>query len=95
MVDVYLGAELYDGCDDNPHYWIYDVSSNEDVNGNGDGNTEPDWEIVGEKHVRLRAERSGSGFGRVYTIHFRCMDGLGNGSDGSINVVVPHDRDGQ
>ncbi|HJU53970.1 MAG TPA: alpha-amylase family glycosyl hydrolase, partial [Pyrinomonadaceae bacterium] len=44
------------------------VTSNEPVNGAGDGDTAPDWEIVDAHHVRLRAERSGSGTGRVYTI---------------------------
>ena len=34
------------------------VTSNEPVNGTGDGDTDPDWEIVDAHHVRLRAERS-------------------------------------
>ena len=43
-----------------------------------DGNTAPDWEIVDSHHVRLRAERSGRGNGRVYTITITCTDGSGN-----------------
>lgn len=72
--------------------WIYDITSNEDVNGNGDGNTEPDWEIVDEMHVRLRAERSAPGSGREYLIHFRCEDASGNFVLGTVEVDVPHDQ---
>src|SRR5262249_54999700 len=35
------------------------VTSNEPVDGTGDGDTAPDWEIVDSHHVRLRAERAG------------------------------------
>jgi uncharacterized delta-60 repeat protein len=42
--------------------------------------------------VRLRAERSGRGNGRVYTISFTASDGQGGASGGSVQVCVPHDR---
>src|SRR6185369_3464427 len=38
---------------------IATVSSNEPVNGPGDGNSTPDWQITGAQTVNLRAERSG------------------------------------
>jgi len=42
--------------------------------------------------VQLRAERSGRGNGRVYTIWFSASDGQGGSCDGSVQVCVPHDR---
>jgi subtilisin-like proprotein convertase family protein len=53
------------------------VSSNEAIEGNGDGNTSPDWEILGSRNVRLRAERSALGTGRIYTITIICLNGAG------------------
>jgi len=67
------------------------VESNEAINGRGDGNTQPDWEITAGNIVMLRAERSGGGDGRVYTIHVRCTDEAGNSAMGSVEVTVPHD----
>ena len=48
--------------------------SNEPVNGKGDGNTSPDIQIVDAHHLYLRAERSGKGQGRVYTIIVTATD---------------------
>jgi hypothetical protein len=68
---------------------IVSVTSDEPVNGVADGNTAPDWIITGELAVKLRAERSGVGDGRVYTITVACVDELGNGSTETASVVVP------
>jgi len=68
------------------------VSSNEPVDGTGDGDTAPDWEVVDGTHVRLRAERSGHGTGRVYTIHVIATDASGNITVADVCVVVPHDK---
>lgn len=92
MVDVELNVDMFDTCDPSPSCWIYDITSNEDINGKGDGNTEPDWKVMGNTGVQLRAERAGPNSGRVYTVHFRCMDAAGNLSEGSVDVTVPHDQ---
>jgi len=72
------------------------VASNEPVNGTGDGDSAPDWEIIDEHHVRLRAERGGNGSGRVYTVTIMCSDGSGSSTSTSVTVAVPrnqnHDR---
>ncbi|MBV9924246.1 MAG: HYR domain-containing protein [Acidobacteria bacterium] len=64
------------------------VTSNEPANGTGDGDTAPDFEIVGPTLVRLRAERSGSGNGRTYTVTVTCSDGI-NSASKSVAVNVP------
>ena len=70
------------------------VSSNEPVNGTGDGDTAPDWVIVDNHHLQLRAERSGSGTGRIYTITITSKDAAGNTSTQKTKVVVPHNASG-
>ncbi len=40
----------------------------------------------------MRAERAGSGNGRVYVISFRAEDGQGGTCTGSVKVTVPHDK---
>ena len=68
------------------------VTSDEPVSGSGNGHTSPDWEIVDAHHVRLRAERSGHGDGRTYTITVTCRDASGNAVSRSATVVVPRNR---
>jgi hypothetical protein len=69
------------------------VTSNEPEKGVGDGDTAPDWEIIDAHHVRLRAERSGEGTGRIYTITITCTDASGNTSTKNALVVVPLERE--
>jgi len=66
--------------------------SNEPVNGTGDGDTAPDWEVLDAHHVRLRAERSATGAGRVYTVTISCADDAGNTSNRALTVTVPRGR---
>ena len=92
MRSVTLEVDVSDTCDANPTCSIVGVTSNEPVNGKGDGNTSPDWEITGDLTVDLRAERSGNGDGRVYTITVRCTDASGNFTTSFVTVTVPHDQ---
>ena len=41
---------------------------------------------------QLRAERSGTGPGRVYTLTYRSADAAGNTSTCEATVTVPHDQ---
>ena len=67
------------------------VTSNEPENGTGDGDTAPDWQLVDAHHVLLRAERSGQGKGRIYTIKINCNNGT-HVAQASATVTVPHNQ---
>jgi uncharacterized protein len=69
-----------------------DVTSNEPVNGVGDGHTAPDWIVDGPHDLRLRAERSGRGSGRVYTVTALCIDPSGNAATAMGTVTVPRNQ---
>jgi len=92
MVDVTVTVDAEDICDPIPVCSIVDVTSNEPIDGPGDGNTEPDWESTGDLTLSLRAERAGGGIGRVYTIHVECTDASGNTTTATVEVTVPHDQ---
>jgi hypothetical protein len=92
MVQIAVSAAATDNCDSTPVCSITGVSSNEPVNGLGDGDTSPDWMITGNLTVDLRAERSGMGNGRIYTLTVTCTDACGNSSVGSTTVAVPNNQ---
>jgi hypothetical protein len=58
----------------------------------GDGDTSPDWEITGDLTVDLRAERSGRGEGRIYTVNVSATDESGNIGTADVDVIVPHNK---
>jgi hypothetical protein len=92
MARVTVNASTSDNCGGKLVCRITSVSSNEPVNGLGDGDTSPDWEILGNLELNLRAERSGIGSGRVYTIIVTCTDVFGNSSTSNVTVTVPKDQ---
>ena len=92
MAPVTVTASASDLCSAAPVCKITAVSSNEPINGTGDGDTALDWQITGNLTANLRAERSGSGSGRVYTITVACTDASGNSSAKTTTVTVPHDQ---
>jgi len=47
--------------------------------------------VVDAHHVQLRAERLGTGSGRIYTITITCTNAAGSTSE-SVTVLVPHDQ---
>jgi len=72
------------------------VNQDEPVNGLGDGDSSPDAMLQpgnDSAPVLVRAERSGNGNGRVYTIQFVADDGFESCS-GSVKVSVPQSRNG-
>lgn len=91
MKNVNVKVVAEDACGD-VTWEIISVSSNESEDGNGDGNTAPDWVIVDEDTVQLRAERSGGGSGRIYTITVEATDESGNSATDTVEVTVPHSK---
>jgi hypothetical protein len=91
MVDILVSYSVADNFDPAPSIAL-SVASNEPVQGNGSGNTAPDWEIVNNHVVRVRAERSGQGAGRIYTITITATDADGNSSSKQVYVRVPHNQ---
>jgi hypothetical protein len=89
MVNVTIDYGLLDKC---PGAIVpaLSISCNEPVNGLGDGNTSADWLVVDAHHIQLRAERSGTGSDRIYTITIAAHDAAGNTSSASVAVTVPH-----
>jgi hypothetical protein len=71
---------------------ITSVTSDEPTEGLDDDDPCPDAVIRGDGTVDVRAQRSGEGNGRVYTIHFTATDETGDSCDGMVFVCVPHDQ---
>jgi hypothetical protein len=88
MVPIVVSVSVSDQCVNAVSCRIVDVSSNESVDGLGDGDTSPDWEITGPLTLNVRAERSGNGTGRVYIITVVCTDPSGNPSSTVVTVTV-------
>ncbi|MEO7263825.1 MAG: SBBP repeat-containing protein [Ferruginibacter sp.] len=88
MRDVYIGYTATDNCGVTTSLT---VSSNEPINGVGDGDTDPDWIVLNNHNVQLRAERAANGNGRIYTITIRAVDTYGNVTTKTLEVRVPHD----
>lgn len=80
-----------DGCG-TASWRITEITSNEPEDALGDGSTAPDWVICGPHKALLRAERSGQGTGRIYTLNIEVSDESQNTTNRTLQVVVPHDR---
>jgi Tol biopolymer transport system component len=100
MVPVHASVTVTGGCGATSVVLAAATSSEpDDAPGGGDGHTvddiqgadtgQPDYDLL------VRAERSGDGPGRVYTIVFTATDAAGNASSASATVVVPHDAGSQ
>jgi hypothetical protein len=91
MVEITPSWEVSDNCDEWPEVTLVSITMNEDDDGKGDGHTTDDIQI-GDEGIWLRAERSGRGTGRVYTITYQAADDSGNVAVDSAVVTVPHNR---
>jgi hypothetical protein len=68
---------------------IDSILQDEPVDAPGGGSTSPDGRGVGTATAEVRAERVGSGNGRVYHIYFTADDGHGGTCSGEVLVGVP------
>jgi hypothetical protein len=99
MIPIRISVVAQDACCV-AGWKIISVTSNETVakskgsnNGNGSGNTSPDWIVTGDHGLSLRAERAGTGNGRVYTITVQAQDCAGHlSAPATLTVTVPHDQ---
>jgi hypothetical protein len=87
--DVDVDYTVSDAC--SPVTCDLTVASDEPEVGTGRGDIAPDWLVVDDHHVLLRAERAGTGDGRTYTISTTCADDTGNESVSTATVLVMHD----
>ncbi|MDP2304659.1 MAG: hypothetical protein Q8P18_01360 [Pseudomonadota bacterium] len=87
---IAISTTSSDACDAAPAVTCT-ATSNEPDNGLGDGDTAGDikWQ---NGSLFLRAERSGTGNGRVYTVTCTATDDSGNETTSSTTVTVPHNQ---
>jgi hypothetical protein len=96
LVDVTTTVAVDGGASGAAGAVLTQAASSEPDDGLGDGDTADDlqgWEIgTADTTGRLRAERSGTGAGRVYTLTYTGADGAGNTSTCAVTVKVTHDQ---
>jgi len=90
QIEDYIES-VYDNCPDVSidDIIISEASSDEPVNGKGDGNTTDDI-VIGDdcRTIHLLAERQGGGNGRVYTIELAVADASGNIGTAEIKAEI-------
>lgn len=96
LVTIVATLTVSDECDPDPSVTLVSITSNEPDEGSGDGNFPNDIQDADfgtdDRVFRLRAERSGNGSGRVYTVVYRVEDHHGNVTEVSAEVRVPHSQ---
>jgi hypothetical protein len=96
MVPIRATVTTVDVCDANPAVSLLSITASEGDNVLGDGNTIDDIQeaVIGtdDRAFSLRAERSGKGGGRIYTVTYAATDASGNTATASATVTVPHNR---
>ena len=98
MVAIMAMLEVADACDAAPSVELLSITSSDPDNDTGDADTPNDIQDAGfgtdDRSFSVRAERAGTGAGRVYTVTYKATDASGNSTVASAEVVVPHDQSG-
>ena len=94
LVPITASIVANDTCDPNPIITLVSITSNEplqadDIQAVGGGPVAVGTDV---RSFQLRAERLGSGNGRIYTVTYRATDHSGNSTVASGQVSVPHDQ---
>jgi hypothetical protein len=96
LQEVEATINVQDDKDANPTVRLLSIVSSEPDNGLGDGDVPDDVQeadlVTDDRQFLLRAERSGTGSGRTYTVTYEAHDAAGNATQVSVKVVAPHDR---
>ena len=87
MVPIVLAPTVSDDSDASPACQITEVSNNESASSTG-----PTSSITGPLTLTLKADRNGSGTGRIYTITVACTNSAGLSATRTATVQVPHDQ---
>ena len=87
-------VSVIDRCEPDLRAEFVWASSDEPINGKGDGNSEPDIVFDDCGRVQVRAERAGPKDGRVYRLGVRVVDGAGNAAESECTVVIAHSKNG-
>ena len=91
-VEVKIAVTTFDICDASPKITFVSITSNEPDNSIGDGDTANDIMIINDFAFNLRAERSGTGSDRIYTVTYKATDISGNYAMASATIEVPHNQ---
>ena len=91
MVEITPGWTVSDKCDTLPQVSLVGIVMNEGGDTIGDGHTADDIRVDDDGSIYLRAERSGTGSGRIYTISYQAADDWGNVTVKNAAVRVPLD----
>jgi von Willebrand factor A domain-containing protein 7 len=94
MVELRIAdlVEVVDPDGDPVLFEIDGIAQDESVDGLGSGDTAPDAEIKPGGVFLIRAERSGTGNGRIYEVAYTALDGRGGACSSTTLIEVPHSQ---
>ncbi|MFC1725742.1 FISUMP domain-containing protein [candidate division KSB1 bacterium] len=96
MFEIAVNIVVNDDTDPEPQVKLVSITSNGSDNSKGDGNFINDIQSADfgtdDSSFFLRAERSGNGEGRIYTIIYSAIDFSGNIAFDTAYVKVEHDK---
>jgi hypothetical protein len=96
MQTITATITVTDDTDANPTVKLLSIESNEPDTGAGNGDQPNDIQGANfgtdDRQFLLRAERFGTGIGRIYTVKYEARDAAGNATVVTRQVLVPHDR---